>query len=186
MKEQNLNPETRTKAFFGQNVDVLTEQLQRRYIVMVGTHKVVQLTKLEAWVKQNVGKRYQAMENMQPGDLWAVLFPLRKMRQSLIAAQDKGEMGACIRVIRASSFSAEKGTFVPFEREGDTANYLGMGDNERGRLRFLDSSDVLYIVKEGQSVESITPVDFTKPDQKGLFESMSTKEATKELKSLIE
>lgn len=143
MTEQN-----RTSEFFTQNVADLAEALQGRVLIDQTSNKQVQLTRLEPYPK--VGPRYRdiAGKKMQPGELWTPYIPLRKMSQSLIIARgEESDVGACVRALRASYYDLEKGEFVPMPREGDIASFLELGRFMRTNLRFLDESDILYIIR---------------------------------------
>lgn len=146
----------RTAAFFSQNVEVLAEQLRGREIITQDKRIIV--TSLEPWLKESrenstlktVGKRYRAMEQMVPGDLWTP--PVRRMRQSLVVAQDNGIVGACVRLLGARAYNPQTQEFTLMPREGDIANFLGLTTYERARLVFVDDSEVLYLSK-GSSIQ---------------------------------
>lgn len=151
MERRKPNPEeSRTQEFFEQGVSALTRGLRGLTIQVDGSNKSIQLTNLEPWTFSKVGKRYEEMEEMDAGDLWAVPFPFRKMTQSLIVAKDRGQIGACVRIIRAASFDPKTGDYVEMPREGDTAKYLGLKDGEVAKLMFLDKSDTLHLVRQGR------------------------------------
>lgn len=142
--------EARTQEFFDQGVNALARSLKNMVVELDGTNKSIQLTDLQGWTHSEVGKRYEAMEEMDPGDLWVCEFPFRKMRQSLIVAKDRGQVGACVRIIRAASFNPKTGGFVEMLREGDTAKYLGLNDGEVVGLKFLDKSETLHLVRQSR------------------------------------
>lgn len=143
----------RTIAFFGQNVEVLADQLRGREIITSDNGKRILVTSLEPWLKVSresatlkvVGIRYRAMEQMEPGDLWAP--PTRRIRQSLIVAQDNGIVGACVRLLGARSYNPETQEFTLMPREGDIANFLALTTYERARLVFVDDSEILHLVR---------------------------------------
>lgn len=154
----------KTVAFFGQNVEVLADQLRGREIITSDNGKRILVTSLEPWLKQSredstlkvVGVRYKAMEQMEPGDLWAP--PTRRIRQSLVVAQDNSIVGACVRLMRARSYNPETQEFALMPREGDIANFLGLTAYERARFVFIDDSEVLHLVR-GQSFKGrVEPV----------------------------
>lgn len=150
MIEQN-----RTVEFFNQNVADLAEALQNRVLIDQATNKQLQLTRLEPYPK--VGPRYRDIvgQSMQPGEFWAPYIPVRRMSQALIVATStEAGVGACVRVLRGSYYDLEKGEFVLMPREGGVASYLELGKFERAGLRFLDESDMLYIVRGEQIAEN--------------------------------
>ncbi|MBI2029046.1 hypothetical protein HYT02_01380 [Candidatus Gottesmanbacteria bacterium] len=150
-----LTPAERTRIFFNQDVSKLAEDLQDREIIDTSTGKRIVLTEVEPWEKMTVGKRYDEMRNMQPGDLFAFYFPLRRMTQSLVVATDKDGVGACVRIKRASRFDPEKQTVVPMEREGELARFLELAQQQESAIRtlaFIDESDSLYLVGESRAV----------------------------------
>ena len=148
MEKRRPTPEeVRTQEFFNQSVSTLARKLRNMVIVLEGTNKQIQLTELQAFGYNDVGKRYDQMEDMRPGDLWAAPFPFRRMRQSLIVAKERGLVGACVRVVRASRFDTRSGEFVPMRKEGEIAGYLGLRDNQVCKLEFRDKSDTLYLAK---------------------------------------
>lgn len=138
----------KTRNFFNQNYDDLTSQLQGREVILQGTKKRTIMISLQGWAKNDVGRRYKGMEQMEPGDWWAVRIPVRKMRQSLIVAKDNEEIGACVRILRASYFDEEIGSFAEVKREGDLANFFELRDNEVLQLKFLDDSETLYLTRK--------------------------------------
>lgn len=150
----------RTANFFNQNVEVLTDQLRGREVIVQESGKRILLTSLEPWEKIRVGRRYKAMEQMTPGDLWAP--PARRIRQSLIVATDQGVVGACVRLLRARFYNLSTGEFELMSREGDIANFLELQTYERARLTFLDDSENLYLIhgeqfrERSQSTQIIT------------------------------
>lgn len=165
----NTSPEARTAQFFDQDVARLTAALvsgDGMIIAIPGSNRRIQLVEVEPFGKARVGVRYREMNGMEPGDLWNP--PMRRINQSLIVAQDRDGVGACVRLLRAYYFDQRSGTFVPTlkigrgefaQREGDIANYLRLGRYDRSRLEFIDDSDVLYLTKGGQTIERIRPED---------------------------
>lgn len=141
--------EARTQEFFGQSPAVLARQLKGRVVELDGTNKKIVLVTLESWrLAENGAKRYEPMQQMEPGDFWAANYPFRRMRQSLIVAQDSGKVGACVRIINSARFDPKTGDFVQMEREGETANYLGMRDDQVLQLKFADNSNTLHLVRK--------------------------------------
>lgn len=154
----------RTAAFFSQNVEALVEELRGREIVVQGASKKILITSLESWEKERVGKRYKAMEQMLPGDLWAPVIR-RGIRQSLIVAQDNGMIGACVRLLRVRSFNPSTNEYVLMPREGDIAQILQLKPYERARLAFLDDSEVLYLIRGESFKSSVEKGNPLTPDQ---------------------
>ncbi|HVF69198.1 MAG TPA: hypothetical protein VNA13_01390 [Xanthomonadales bacterium] len=148
---KELTPDARTAAFFGHEVGVLTDALQGIRIGVVGTDKLIRLDEVQGYPRAEIGIRYKngrkgvKIDELSPGALWTIPFPLRKMRQELISARDQGQQGACVRLIRASYFDPGTRSLVPMPREGDIANYLGLEDDEVAQLRFLDKTQTLYV-----------------------------------------
>lgn len=172
----------RTAAFFAQNVEVLAEQLRGREIIASDSGHRILITSLDPYLKQSrenstlnvVGIRYKAMEQMEPGDLWAP--PIRRIRQSLVVAQDNGIIGACVRLLGARSYNPETQEFTLMPREGDIANFLGLTTYERARLVFVDDSEVLHLVR-GQAFRGrVEPVG----------NSMTSEQANDQLRRLVE
>ena len=62
-----------------------------------------------------------------------------------------GELGACIRLVRASSYDNDTHAFVPMPREGDIANFFGFEDNAAVKLQFMDDSEILYFNRGGDN-----------------------------------
>lgn len=162
MREKGIgqtSPEERTAAFFEQDFTKLCDDLLEEngmVIALPNSDRKIRIVELEEWAKQAVGKRYKArgIENMRAGDLWNP--SARAINQSLIIAKDKDGVGACVRLLKAEYWDPASNEFIPAlteqeytfgEREGDIAKYLGLGKNEKSRLRFLDDSRVLYIVR---------------------------------------
>jgi hypothetical protein len=164
----------RSRAFLSQNYDILAEKLQNRVVKSAETGDEIMLTKLAPWSRAQVGSSfpqmrnwYLGMRNMQEGDWVSMRVPVRRMRQSLIVALDQGELGACVRVLRASKYDKERGVFVPLPTEGAIANFFNLNDNERAHLRFLNpDSSSLYLQRSGLAVEPFkAPAKKLGPDQ---------------------
>ncbi len=134
--------ESRTKELFSLSVGELAKELQGRVVISEDQSTKVKFVSLEAWPKEKIGKRYQAMENMEPGTLWAYYFAFRQIMQTLIVAKDQEKSGACVRVLHSEGF----------KREGDTAKQLGLSHNETTRLAFRDQSELLYLEKITKSI----------------------------------
>lgn len=160
---QELSLEARTSEFFAQNYDVLERELKNRIIAVPGTDKKIVLVTLVPYSRSKnlERKMYHPMMQMQTGDLWACHWAFRKMNLPLIVTRDGDLTGACIEIKRASRIDPETGKLIPMPKEGDIATFLGLGDGERGRLRFLNNSETLYIEKENQplSEEQIKQID---------------------------
>lgn len=166
----SLTPEERTAALFRQPVEVLEQSLTGAIVALEGTSKILLLTKVKAYPQ--VGSRYRQIREMTPGDWWS--FPLqiggrRVTQQSLIPAQGE-ETSSCIRVQRAQYYNSELNTFVDElpeqeirQREGDIASFLGLEPGELAELKYLDSSDALYLVR-GKGVVS-PEQQLTQPDE---------------------
>ena len=87
------------------------------------------------------------MSSMKAGDLWACPFPLRHMNLCLLVAQDKEGVGGCVRLKEASKFVSGEASYEPLTRESDISKYLNLEAGERVVLKFIDASDVLYLVR---------------------------------------
>lgn len=143
-----LIPEQRTEVFFNQDVLLLAEAMRGRVIVSQDDGKMIRVDNPEAWSVDRVGNRYTkssilSLKELTPGTLGVFPLPVRRMRQSLISAKSGVVLGACVRLVRASSYDDSKG-FVLMPREGDIANYFGLEDYETVRLRFVDDTGMLY------------------------------------------
>lgn len=149
-QEGQITPEQRTEAFFNQDVMALAESMQGRLIVSQQDGKMIRVDNPEGWTKDKVGNRYTKsgknlrLTELAPGALGVFPLPVRKMRQALISAKSGEELGACVRLVRASRYDRDANEFVPMPREGDITNYFGLEDNEAVRLQFIDNSEILY------------------------------------------
>lgn len=163
-REENPSPEERTAAFFNRNYDEVARALHNRVIALSGTDRKIVCTDLVAYSRaENLrDRKYKLMSQMQPGTLWALPFPLRRVRLLLVVASDDGETGACIRVKRAGLMSTG-GIIVPMPKEGDIADYLGLEDNEILSLAFKDQSEILYLYRP--DITSSDKVDPTKANR---------------------
>lgn len=162
--------EQKTADLMNLNYDALADEIQNRYsmVQLAGSDKRIYITKLQAWSKEQVGGRFSQMKAMysqmggfNPGDWCTYLVPIRRMRQSLIVANDDGKPGACLRVERASRFDPSKNDYVPMPNEGDIANFFELANNERAELKFLDDSNILYLVRTGFIMERPEPKKIT-------------------------
>lgn len=153
------SPEERTVAFFQQNLTRLADALLKGdgiIIALPNSERRIKIAQIEEWASKSVGERYKSkgVEKMDVGDLWNP--PVRAIRQSLIVAKDKDGVGACIRLLEAEYWDPSTGSFSPNfsegeytfgAREGDISKYFGLDKNEISKLRFLDESDTLYILR---------------------------------------
>jgi hypothetical protein len=155
-----MSPEQRTEQLFANPLEVLTQRLEYQVVEAQDSGKRIMLTQLQTWPRNKVGetsrpdikRMYHQMREFNPGDWCAYLLKTYKMRQSLIVASDQDGVGACIRIIRANSFDPRTKSFKAMTREGDIANYLGMQDNERASLAYINDSNVLYLIKTGATI----------------------------------
>jgi hypothetical protein len=151
--EKMIGPDERTRDFFRQDYAELAHALTNRLVTLEGTDKRIQITQVEAWPREQVGKQYQSMETeMQPGDWWAFRIPVRRMQQSIIVATDQGERGACVRVIRAGRIDHETGQMILMPREGDIATFFELSENERLQLQLRENSEMLTLIRTGEIV----------------------------------
>ncbi|MCL4365958.1 hypothetical protein M1437_01905 [Patescibacteria group bacterium] len=166
-QEGEITPEQRTEFFFNQDVLVLTEAMKGRLIVSQEDGRMIRVDDPEGWTKDRVGNRYTTsskdlrLTELTPGTLGVFPFRVRRMRQVLISARNEGELGACVRLVRASRYDRDTNVFVPMLREGDIANYFEFEDNQAVRLRFLDDSEILYFNKgedNGVRVKAPEPI----------------------------
>ncbi len=152
-KEGQLTPEQRTKAFFNQDVMLLAKKMKGRLIVSQEDGKMIRIDNSEGWPVGKVGNRYVKSDNnlrlteLVPGTLGIFPLSVRKMKQSLVSAKSGEELGACVRLVRASKYDKDTNNFVPMPREGDIANYFDFKDNQAVKLKFLDNSETLYFNK---------------------------------------
>lgn len=150
-RRKELTPEERTTVFFDQDVRPLALALQDRIIALLGSDKRIKVDLVSAFAKADIGQNYKkgkdgvTIDTIPTGRLWAFYLPVRRMRQSLVTAKDRGESGTCVRLVRASTFDQKSQTFVPMPREGDIASYFELDDNEVAGLSFRDPSEVLYL-----------------------------------------
>lgn len=168
--------EQRTATFFRNSYELLAEQLKGRVIQLQGSQKRILIPESGVQAFAKVGPRWQAIENMRPGDLWTYPFRVRRMRQSLIVAYNPQEVASCVRLVRASGYDLAKNEFVPMPHEGDIANYFELADNEISTLKFLDESETLYLVRSNHfSSQSNAEVN-----------SLSPTEANSQFRNLLE
>lgn len=149
-QSQVPTPEQRTIALFTKDVMSLAVAMKGRLIVSQEDGKMLRVDQPEGWPKDKVGDRYTKSKNglrlteLPFGTLGVFPLPVRRMRQSLISAMSGGELGACVRLVRASRYDTDTKEFIQMQREGDIANHFGFEDNEAVRLRFLDDTETLY------------------------------------------
>lgn len=180
---EKLSPSQRTEMLFSQDVTDLSATFRRRIIGLAGSPKRIRVESAIPYSKTpregewEIGKNYirgkegKTIENLPYGMLWAFPLPHRKLkeggnvRQALVTAKDHDERsGACVQVTRVSKYNPVTREFDPMEREADFAVYFELDNNETTELRFLDDSEVLFVVR-GQN-EALTdapdaPTDFT-------------------------
>lgn len=166
-QEKQITPEARTAALFSYAPGALAKQLIKGGGIVVAipeTDTKVRIFEAEPYEKRKVGKRYSAMNYMTPGDLWNP--PMRQILQSLIVAKDRDGVGACIRLKKVEYFDPKTQVFVPVlttsrgefgAREGDIAKYLGLRKRDQGKLKFLDNSDTLYLIREESAHRPVAP-----------------------------
>lgn len=156
MVERPIGTEQRTQTFFEHDPFTLSEKLTQGGGMVIGvpnSDKKILVVKAQAYSKRDVGKRYGAMNEMHPGDLFS---PLARggIAQSLIVAKDEDGVGACVRLLQAKYFDPEAENFVPRLKigneefkpnEGDITRYLGFPKRYVGSLRFIDNTDNLYL-----------------------------------------
>lgn len=164
-QEGEQTPEERTTTFFNQDVMNLEKAMLGKFIVSQQDGKMIRVDKPEGWLRDNVGGRYTKsgknlrLTELTPGTLGVFPLPVRKMRQILISARDGGNLGACVRLVRASQYDRVTNEFIQMPREGEIADFLGLDDNEAVKLKFVDESEMLYFIRgddNGTRVE--TPV----------------------------
>lgn len=150
-----MQEQERTSRFFSQEVTDLSLDLEGRIIALYGTNRQLKVISTESWLQSKVGEKmswlYAPIRKILPGDLWTPRIPVRRMQQSLVGAQDSGNIGACVRLLRATylntvinDFSEEVENFK--QREGDIARYFGLEEGSRSKLMFLDETEILYLV----------------------------------------
>ncbi len=179
--------ETRTTEFFSQNVGRLKEELLDGLILALPETTVrARIVGASAFPKKDVGKRYKdwGMEDLTPGDLWSP--PTRRILQSLVVSQDEEGVGACVRLMAVAYWDSLTERFVDRlimggqefrqTREGDIAKFFGLHSYERSELKFLDYSNILYIVREDQIYNK----------KMVAREKITPEEANRELEKLLE
>lgn len=176
-RKSRISPEQRTTSFFEQDVSTLGDRFvqdEGMIIALPNSNRKIRVREIEVFNKRNVGSRYQVMGDMEPGVLWNP--PSRRIRQSLIVAQDKHRVGACLRLLRVNFYNPRTDSFVPTlkigqkkftQREGDLAEYLGLDKYDQSLLRFMDGSNTLYVIGKQQ------------------VESNATEKANRELEKLV-
>ncbi len=148
--EVELTPEQRTREFFEQDVTKLADAIKGRLIVSVDDQKMVRIDECQGWPASSVGDRYTTQKNnlhlrdLPVGTMGVWRLPVRRMSQALISAKSGEEMGACVRFLRASSYDPDTKEFTKMPNEGDIVKYLGLEDNEAVRLKFIDTTGILY------------------------------------------
>lgn len=151
------SPEQRTAELFSQNYDLLESELHQRRVAIPETDISLILMEFKPYSFTENQKQwlYSPMRQMEAGDLWARYYPLRKMCLSLIVAVDVDRPGACLQVTKANRVIPERSTSVPLPKQGDIAGFLRLGQNEVGRLRFLDETETLYLIPTGRIVDKL-------------------------------
>ncbi len=159
--------EARTNKFFSQEVQDLADRLLDSggmIIAIPGTTIMVRVSNVLAYHRETgknvVGERYKdwGIEDLTPGDLWNT--PSRRILQSLVIAQGQDGVGACVRLLSTDYWNPLTERFADNfitggqefsrTREGDIAKFLGLQSYERSSLKFLDDSNTLYVVRNGQ------------------------------------
>ncbi len=147
----------RTNSLFNQEVADVSSNIEGMVIVLYGTNRQLKVISTESWLHDKVGGKmswlYNPIRKMSQGDIWTPRIPVRRMQQSLIVAQDRGNIGACIRLLRAAYFNTQSSDFLEEvgdfkQREGDIARYLGLEAGARSKLAFLDDTDILYLIPD--------------------------------------
>ncbi len=164
--------EQRNNDFFGMSVVALAESLQDRVVVDSVSGKKFRLMTLQPWTKDSVGPRYSAIQGMQAGDLYAAPYKqgARETTQALIVASEDGNVGACVRIVKAEGWDEIARRFVPMKTEGSLVKFLGLEPEEKGSLRFTNDSEYLTLIRsprENASVEpavSVPDVDVARAD----------------------
>lgn len=151
-----VNPEAKTIDFFEKEVEELHACLPG-IMVVLGNGAELRIEQTQPWFKDPnkvidipgvdtsfVIKR-PGIEGLRAGDVWLSPLKFRGIDQTLIPAYDRGEVVACVRIVRASGSEVGTDSFTPFKNEGETAKFLikngGLKSNWVGRLRFLDVTD---------------------------------------------
>ena len=146
-----LSPAQRTAKLVNLNYDKFAEALQGRLVVLAGSDKMAVLSKLEAWPRAKIGARWKAIGEREAGDFWSFGLKIggrKPIQQSLIAAKDNGEIGGIIRIVRGSIYNPKDGKVTLMEKEGQLAEHFGLDKGEVTKLKFLDESDILYLVRQ--------------------------------------
>lgn len=149
-QSQVPTPEQRTIELFSMDAMLLGPAMKGRLIVSQEDGRMIRVDQPEGWPKDKVGDRYTKsktglrLTELPSGTLGVFSLPVRRIRQSLISAMSAGELGACVRLVRASRYDTDTKEFIQMQREGDIANHFGFEDNEAVRLRFLDDTETLY------------------------------------------
>lgn len=152
-----LTPTERTKRLFNKDVRDLAHLLEGATIALYGTDREVRIEAAQPFPKNKVGDRYKKQEGnsvltLNPGDLWTP--PVRQIRQSLVIAKDRGQEGACVRLVRASAYDPKTGEYVLMPREGDIADFFGLEGDDAFALKYMNQSDVLYLRRPLKRVDS--------------------------------
>lgn len=157
-ERQELTPEQRTSVLLHQDVGRLSVALRNMEIAVVGTNLRIKVDETHPYlIAENDGMYRRGkdginIDNLPTGTLWALYWPLRKMRLSLITAKEGVRRGACVELVRASRYNPTTGLFVPMGRKGDIANCLELDNNEAVTLQFTDQSNTLYLDRGTRAV----------------------------------
>lgn len=155
------NLEQKNGEFINLDASGLRQRLVDERIVLAIPDTTIRVRVVDAqpFSRAEVGKRYKdwGIEELDAADLWN---PWNRTWQSLVITQEEDRVGGCVRLVAAEYWDTLTERFVDKvvtggvefrqTREGDIAKFLGLQPFERSRLRFLDESNTLYIVRDGQ------------------------------------
>src|SRR3989344_781137 len=160
---QELSPEERTIVLMHQDVRRLSTAFRNIEIQVLGTDRKIRVNQTRPYlIAENNGMYRRGhdginVDNLHTGTLWALYWPLRAMRLSLVTAREQSQKGACIDLERASRFDPQRGLYIPMKRKGDIANFLELENNEALDLKFIDDSSVLYVDRGARALPELEP-----------------------------
>ncbi len=160
-------PDQRTAAFFSLPLAEVAARLiegEGMDIAVPDTNRKVKIVQIQDFPAVGV-RRYRDITELSPGDLWN---PYRQTLQSLIVTRNtEVGIGSCVRLLQAAYFDPRTNDFTDDlelegqrfkmgrSSEGHIARYLGLHSGQRSQLKFLDDSDILYVLPKREPEKEV-------------------------------